>query len=94
MYAFWQYGEYPYVLGGKTDPERPGKTGTTTEGMVYVPSYLGWVRPIWCTEDDMIGERVLEELHRLEREHKVAQEALRQGFLARARAVVPFDIKG
>lgn len=39
LYAFWTYDQFPGVLGGKCH-------APNDEGMVYVPSYRGYFKPV------------------------------------------------
>lgn len=72
MIVFWGYSEFPYLLGGQTQLQRP-------DGRWYVSSYQMWVKPKFELSDGP-GLELLGQLKGLEEAYKKECEQLRASY--------------
>lgn len=87
LFAFWSYGLFPYVLGGKV-------VEMDEDGCVRTEEYGGMTfKPIKLMPR-AAGEKLMEKIKALRAEQYEAEKAFHAQWLIRIHALVPFLSKG
>ncbi len=81
LYAFWSYDLFPYVLGGEIKDMRE-------DGLVLIEAYHSWFKPILILPFEK-GQKIREELKKIERSYKNEIEKVRKNKLAEVIDVCP-----
>ena len=68
-YAFWKYDSFPFVLGGEFNK-------INDNGLVYVPSYQSWFRPVAIVSLEA-GKEIKNKLNKLKDQYLEDQEKLK-----------------
>jgi len=86
-FAFWNYDVYPYVLcSGVRDVTMNEDCSITA----YSPSYGGFFKPQYITEDIALAISYMESLEILQREYTVELKKLKKNFDAKVITEIPF----